>query len=76
MQNSLYQNITQNVMGTKESEGRKVIDSEIVDSNVLSSLVQDSDVHTPTNLSNLIRNLKQAKQDPTKISEVIGELSK
>lgn len=63
-------------MGTKDSEGRKVIDSEIVDSNVLSSLVQDSDIHTPTNLSNLIRNLKQAKQDPTKISEVIGELSK
>jgi hypothetical protein len=64
-------------MGNKsDSESRKVVDSEIVDSNVLSSLVQDSDLQTPTNLSNLIRNLKQAKQDPTKISEVIGELSK
>jgi len=64
-------------MGNKsDSESRKVVDSEIVDSNVLSSLVQDSDLQTPTNLSNLIRNLKQAKQDPTKISEVIGELNK
>ena len=76
LQNSLYQNITQNVMGPRAEAERRVVDSEIVDSNVLSSLVQDSEVQLPTSLSHLIKDLKQAKQDPTKISEVIGELRK
>ena len=80
LQNSLYQNITQNVMGNSstkmEGDNRKVVDSEIVDSNVISSLVQDFDFQDPTSLSNLIKNLKNAKQNPEKISEIIGELKK
>lgn len=79
LQNSLYQNITQKVMGgipdKGESQGR-VVDSEIVDSNVLSSLIQESDLQNPTTMSVLIKHLIQAKHDPCKISEVIGELTR
>ena len=85
LQNSLYQNITHNVMGennlgTSEAdlvnENRKVVDSEIVESNVLGSNMLETSGGIPASISLLINSLKDTGNGQEKIQQIVNELTK
>lgn len=76
LQNSLYQNITQNVMGVGERERGRVVNSEIVDSNVVSSTLQESmPLNSLASFSALISDLSGEAKD-LQSEKVISELLK
>ena len=76
LQNSLYQNITQNVMGLGERERGRVVNSEIVDSNVVSSTLQESmPLNSLASFSALISDLSGEAKD-LQSEKVISELLK
>ena len=76
LQNSLYQNITNNVMGVNDKRRAQVVDSEIVDSNLINSNLQESmPINSLASFSALITDLSSDTNHP-KTDKIISELIK
>jgi hypothetical protein len=79
LQNSLYQNITNNVMGDSKlskKNSAKVVDSEIIDSNILNSQINESMNFIQSNVSQLISILNENPSNSISKPKIISELMK